>query len=258
MKFPSALEPFAERLRGPHKSIRYRFWRLPREKLRLTINNLRGRSWIDFYSDRMDEMTDQGASKLPAKVYLDRGQEFLDFLVRYGMKPEHRLLDLGCGVLRGALYFVPYLNKGNYVGTEISASRLAKGVRVMDAAGIGRDRYETHLVTDCQLKELGEQKFDIVWANSVLTHMPECDIRTLIASLKSHMAPAASFYFTYSPSERINKTVPHIEKIKDFYYPTSYLKAIFSEYGYDFEVMPDGQNQRFQSPTVKATLKQTV
>jgi len=33
----------------------------------------------------------------------------LTFMQRQGLKPEHDLLDLGCGCLRGGVHFVRYL-----------------------------------------------------------------------------------------------------------------------------------------------------
>ncbi len=64
----------------------------------------------------------------------------------------------------------------------------------MDEAGIARDRYATFLVHDCSLKELGDRKFDYVWAHAVLMHMPEPDIRSLLTSLKKHLNLGAVFF----------------------------------------------------------------
>jgi len=47
-----------------------------------------------------------------------------DFLIDLGMKPEHKLLDIGCGVGRASRAFVPYLHPGNYVGIDISKKAL--------------------------------------------------------------------------------------------------------------------------------------
>ena len=108
--------------------------------------------------------------------------------------------------------------------------------------------------SDCLLKELGNKTFDIIWANSVLTHMLESDIRELLINLQSHLKTDGTFFFTQSPSERINSNTPKQEKIKDFYYPTPCLKSLFEGYDYSFEVLPDGHAQALQSPTVRASL----
>ena len=225
-----------DKLRGRHKSLRHRFWRMPKEYVKLGLSRLSGQSWIDYYAKYID--TDV-AEVLPAVPdYLDVGKEFLTYLQEHGLRREHQLLDYGCGILRGGLQFVPYLQPGHYVGVDISATRLEQGRRLMDEAGIARERYSTHLVHDCSLSELGERKFDYVWAHAVLTHMPEMDIRQLLAALKKHLNPGALFFFTFFPSEKLGVDRAAIDQVRDFYYPTDDLKNLFESLGYDFVIMP--------------------
>ena len=225
-----------DRLRGRHKSIRYRFWGLPKRRLRLYLYRLLGRSWIEYYADHIN--TSESEVLTAAPTYLDVGKEFLTFLQKHGLRPEHRLLDYGCGILRGGLQLVPYLERGNYVGVDISRVRLDQGQDLMDGAGIARDRYSVVLVQDCSLRELEGETFDYVWAHAVLTHMPESDIRILLASLKNHMKPGGQFFFTFFPSEKLGADRPVADQVRDFYYPTEYLKGVFESAGYDFVVLP--------------------
>ena len=192
MKLATLTKALVNKLRGRNKSIRYRFWEIPKEYLKLYLYRLRGRSWIEYYADRIDTKETEALPSAPD--YLDVGKEFLTYLREHGLRPEHQLLDYGCGILRGGLQFVPYLEPGHYVGVEISGSRLEQGRRLMDEAGIARDRYATLLVHDCSLKELGDRKFDYVWAHAVLMHMPEPDIRELLSSLKKHLNPGRCIF----------------------------------------------------------------
>ena len=43
-----------------------------------------------------------------------------DYLVRHGLRPEHRMLEIGCGNLRAGRLFIGYLDTGNYYGLDIS------------------------------------------------------------------------------------------------------------------------------------------
>ena len=153
------------------------------------------------------------------------------------------------GILRGGLQFVPYLEPGHYVGVDISGTRLEQGRGLMDEAGIARDSYSTFLVHDCSLKELGDRKFDYVWAHAVVMHMPEPDIRAFLSSLKKHLNPAAAIFFTYFPSERLGLDRIAKDHIRDFYYPTEYLKDIFESMGYDFVIMPKGYKENWGTRT---------
>jgi len=243
MKLPSIIKTLVNKLRGRHKSIRFRFWEVPKEYLKLCLYRLRGRSWIDYYARRLE--TNDTEALPPVPSYLDVGKEFLTYLQEHGLRPEHHLLDYGCGILRGGLQFVPYLEPGHYVGVEISGARLEQGRRLMDEAGISGDSYSTILVHDCSLDELGERKFDYVWAHAVLMHMPEQDIKTLLCSLQKHLSPGATFFFTFFSSESLGADRITKDQVRDFYYPTEYLKGIFESMGYDFVIMPMGYKENW-------------
>lgn len=49
-------------------------------------------------------------------LWHELGELQFRFLVDQGLRPEHVLLDIACGSLRGGVRFVPYLNPGNYLG----------------------------------------------------------------------------------------------------------------------------------------------
>ena len=46
------------------------------------------------------------------------GKYMFEFLLGSGLRPEHRLLDFGCGALRLGLFAIPYLDPGNYFGVD--------------------------------------------------------------------------------------------------------------------------------------------
>ncbi len=53
----------------------------------------------------------------------------VEYLKTQGLSPGHRLVDIGCGALRGGLHFVRYLDQGNYYGLDINASLIEAGKR---------------------------------------------------------------------------------------------------------------------------------
>jgi hypothetical protein len=50
--------------------------------------------------------------------WLALGQMQFDHLVEHGLRPEHRMLDIGRGNLRGGWHFIGHLHVGNYYGFE--------------------------------------------------------------------------------------------------------------------------------------------
>ena len=57
------------------------------------------------------------------------GRLQFEYLRRQGLRPQHLLLDVGCGALRGGIHFVRYLEESHYCGIDINASLVEAGRR---------------------------------------------------------------------------------------------------------------------------------
>jgi SAM-dependent methyltransferase len=127
------------------------------------------------------------------------GQLQLDFLRDRGLKPEHKLLDIGCGSLRAGVKLVRYLNADNYFGTDINESLLQAGYDVeLAEQGLQNKLPRANLVT--------EGDFDFSWcpavydfalAQCVFSHLPLVHLRVCLERLHPHMAPGGSFFATF-------------------------------------------------------------
>jgi cyclopropane fatty-acyl-phospholipid synthase-like methyltransferase len=240
------------RLRGDYNSVRYRFVGLPREWAVYTWFRMTGRSWIDFYGQRLDGHagTSIRSNKPPKESYLAQAEEHVAFLKSKGLEPHHDFLDYGCGILRLGRLVIPYLEANRYVGVEISAERLQRGESLMANEGDYGGTYQTVLVANCELRELGDKTFDYVWAKSVLTHMPKADIKALLTALRKHLKPDGRFYFTFAQSDRVDR-----RNIKDFYYPESTIRKWATEAGYDLIIEPSWDPVAHGDTMACATLK---
>ena len=226
------IEAIKRHLRGDYNSIRYRYFHLPREWMTYILKyRLFGKSWVDFYGARLDGFKTDGEFGPLKPAYAKDGEVHFNYLLSHGLKPSHSLLDYGCGVMRSGLFFAKYLDPGNYVGVDISEQRLAHGRHLMSEAGISECDYGAILVHDCRLTELKGRSFDFVWANSVLTHMPESDIRTMLAALSELLAEDGKFYFTFADADKRRR-----KHIKDFWYPEAEMRSIFNSAGYECQV----------------------
>jgi SAM-dependent methyltransferase len=97
-----------------------------------------------------------------------------DYLVRNGLKPDHRMLDIGCGTLRGGRHFIRFLDIGRYTGTDISPRALEYAERLVAEEGLSDKRPVFILDRDMRLRfEELEGSFDCILAQSVFTHLPE-------------------------------------------------------------------------------------
>ena len=63
----------------------------------------------------------------PPKLWKLKRDFQINFLKNAGLEPQHYLLDIGCGTLRGGIPLIDYLNVGNYTGIERRRKVLEEG-----------------------------------------------------------------------------------------------------------------------------------
>ena len=93
------------------------------------------------------------------------------FLKEHGLEPDHELLDIGCGSLRGGVNFIKYLNEGKYCGLDINPSLIRAGHVEIKKENLIEKR-PMLLVNDSFQFQLFKKKFDYAIAQSVFTHLP--------------------------------------------------------------------------------------
>lgn len=128
-------------------------------------------------------------------LWEELGRHQFDFLVGQGLEPHHRLLDVGCGSLRGGVHFVGYLDPGHYFGVDIDGDLLAAGEQELEAAGLG-GKAHTLRRTDTFEVDFG-RTFDFVLAQSVFTHLPLNSIQRCLLNVDRVLAPTGRFFATF-------------------------------------------------------------
>ena len=210
-----------------------------------------GRSWNDFYAwmlDRqeransIDSIIGRGRSHPGADkgLYdLSRGRYHAEYLKRHGLRPEHRLLDIGCGYGRTAVAVLPYLEPGHYIGTELSRQRLRLARELVAREGLCDRDPRFVLSIDNAMPELDAACVDVIWAQSVFTHMPREEAHMLLAACRRVLVPGGRMLFNYasSPDDAV-----HERNVKDFCYPDRVMAAMVRSAGFALEVMDDWQD----------------
>jgi SAM-dependent methyltransferase len=114
---------------------------------------------------------------------------------RAGLRPDQRLLDLGCGNLRAGVELVRRLDTGNYWGVEARADVLADGRQRLRRAGL-EIRQPTLLdLPPGKLSKLPEQvRFELVWAFAVLIHFPDEVLDEALGAIARRLDPAGALY----------------------------------------------------------------
>jgi SAM-dependent methyltransferase len=120
-----------------------------------------------------------------------------EFLKEQGLRPEHRMIDIGCGCLRGGVHFVPYLEKGHYCGIDLNASLLEAGKKELlkNAANTGKEP-DLRVTDRFDLAQFGV-RFDYALAVSVFTHLYANHIGRCLVEVKNALAPQGKLFATF-------------------------------------------------------------
>lgn len=172
------------------------------------------------------------------------GRLQFDYLTSIGLKPGHRLLDFGCGALRGGLRYIDYLEKGNYEGIDISPEALENGRVFLKKAGLDAKEPRLHLSTGMTFEEFEGRTFDYIIAQSVLTHMPLEDIDHLLANISKVMTAETKFCATFfDGGTRMYTTQNRL----NFHFPVDRLVSLAQTHGLRAVVDPTYEHPRGQS-----------
>jgi SAM-dependent methyltransferase len=153
------------------------------------------------------------------------GKLQFEFLLAEGLTPEHHLLDIGCGSLRGGIHFIDYLAPGHYFGIERNAKVLAAGTAELKDAGVTGKDPKLAARSDFAATDFG-QSFDFALAQSVFTHLTFNSIVRCLAEVERVLKPGGRFYATFfaspGPRLRIEQMVrtdfPNVHVDQDPYY----------------------------------------
>lgn len=135
---------------------------------------------------------------VPGAKFHYKWDEYADWqlkgLIEVGLKPEHKLLDVGCGPLRLGLQAIQYLNDGNYFGMDAYPPYIKLGELLYNELGLQKP-YKVLLNRDFDFSQFGEQ-FDFAMSQSVFTHLSKDQTVACLRQLKKVMKPGGKLLFT--------------------------------------------------------------
>jgi SAM-dependent methyltransferase len=213
------------------------------------VLRLRSRDHVTYYREVMRSDTTRSAeaavgSKSHAR-WLALGQMQFDYLLEHGLKPDHRMLEIGCGNLRAGRLFIDYLDAGNSYGLDISPDILVAAQETLVSYNLREKLPHLTPVRDLRFAFLPDAYFDVVHAHSVFSHSPLHVIEECLAHVGRILAPSGFFDFTF---DRTEGTEHHVLR-EDFYYRTETLIALAERHGFnarfmdDWEELPHGQSK---------------
>jgi len=218
-----------------------------------TLLALATRDHVSYYRAVMradaSRSGDAAVGSASRESWLQIGQLQFDYLLGHGLKPGMRMLEIGCGNLRGGRLFIDYLDTGNYYGTDISPDILLAAQRTVTQFGLQRKLPHISLVDDLRLAFLPDECFDVVHAHSVFSHSPLPVIEECLAHVGRVLTPSGFFDFTF---DRTNGTEHQVLR-EDFYYRTETLTDLARRYGLDARFMTDWEQTGHPQSRIRVT-----
>lgn len=181
--------------------------------------------------------------------WLALGKLQFDYLIDHGLKPQHQLLEIGCGNLRAGWRFIDYLDAGHYTGVDISPDILLAALDVLAELGLQAKRPTLTVVRDLTFHFLPDEAFDVVHAHSVFSHSPLPVIEECFAHVGRIMRPEGWFDFTFDRTDGKEHHVLH----EDFYYRTETLLALAAEHGLSGSFMDDWEKLPHKQSKIRIT-----
>lgn len=136
----------------------------------------------------------------PLEYFDEAGRLQLYTLVREGLSPYSKVLDVGCGCLRGGYWLVRLLDPDCYFGIEPNQPMLKAGIEYCltpELLALKRPRFDSNDQFDFSVFQT---KFDAVVARSIWTHTSKEQIQVMLDNFVEHTNAQGFFLTSYLPS----------------------------------------------------------
>ena len=211
--------------------------KLLRRMLRNQSFKAHSRTHTDFYRAVMASNArrdpDAAIGSDPRKHWLKVGEMQFSYLLKHGLRPDHRILDIGCGNLRAGWRLIQYLDSGNYYGVDISPDILLAALKELRDQRLQHKYPHLVLVNDLKFEFVPDESFDVIHAHSVFTHTRVDAIEQCFASAARLLKPSGFFDLTYLEGDKFSLND------EDFCYPRETLLEIAASHNFDATYMSD-------------------
>lgn len=180
------------------------------------------RSYPKFYRKLMQVRVQQDPKNAVGGLWEEIGQLQFETLRKEGLRPDHILLDIGCGSLRGGRHFIDFLQVGHYTGIDISDQIIEAGKKLLTVNVLEEKLPKLFRNENLCFQEFSPNSFDFILAQSVFTHLPRKDVKECLLAIPRILKPGGCFYFTTFEAE----TEHYVSGLENFYYPRTQIEEL--------------------------------
>jgi ABC-type polysaccharide/polyol phosphate transport system ATPase subunit/SAM-dependent methyltransferase len=128
----------------------------------------------------------------------EEGAWVFEFLRARGLRPDHYVLDMGCGSLAAAARLLPFMDQSHYWGFEKNVELFVAGVQIeLPRANVRPERGHFLVNDDFDLAG-APHVFDLAIASSLLRRLPLNSVARCFASVIRKLAPGGTFYVAFA------------------------------------------------------------
>lgn len=181
-----------------------------------------GRTFAEFYAERVERKIHAGGHhktlgargwqpghgpglEFDTYSFAARGIEVWAQIAAFGIKPDMRCVDYGCGSLRIGQHAMRYLNAGNYWGLDVTEAFIAEGLKLIDPALIDGRKPRIDIISDEVLANVRLWQPDFIFANAVLVHVLPKELGSFFRRIDAMMSSGSKAVIIYVASDRTRR-----------------------------------------------------
>ncbi|HEX2889799.1 hypothetical protein [Vineibacter terrae] len=149
-----------------------------------------------------------------------RGRFVLERLFLEGLRPEHRVVDYGCGSLRIGQHFISFLDPGGYWGLDVTDSFYRDGLDLLPPGAAQARCPHLAVIDTTTLSDVRAQQPDFIVCVAVLLHVPPGELDMFFDRLLGLRAPHSVVALWFDESATLVRT-----QAKAWAYPRATILA---------------------------------
>jgi ABC-type polysaccharide/polyol phosphate transport system ATPase subunit len=191
-------------------------------------------------------------------LWEEQGQWIYEFLRAQGLRPDHHVLEVGCGSLGAAARLLPYMEPYRYWGFEKNIELFNAGVQLeLPRLGVQLERGYFIVNDDFDLS-LSPHVYDLAIASGLLRRLSLNAIARCMAAVVKKLGPGGRFYVSwpdnpnpasFDPIARPDGSTTYSDR-EPFHYSYETLAAIAETLGARAERLPDASHPRGEAVMV--------
>jgi SAM-dependent methyltransferase len=217
--------PAGRMLRIAVEDARWRGWQ----------NDNPGRSFADYYAQQIsrslaagqphrtlgmaaysDRTLISGSGKWSADGFAGRGFGKFALLREWHLRADERVIDYGCGSLRVGQHLIRYLDRGNYIGLDITDAFYRDGVQMLEPGLVDAKAPYLALIDEASIDRLARHPPDVVLSVAVAMHVPPEELDWFFNRILRLVGPRTRAMIHVDVAVRALRTAP-----KSWAYPAS-------------------------------------